>query len=132
MRTITTRTDVYEWDELTEEAREKAIERRREENYDFVLDHQKEWLEGLGKVTPEFIKKFCGIKRYGAVKPGAYDILSCLTLMDPGTFEDFCGEYGYSDDSRKAEATYKAVKSEFLNIERLFDAQEIEGLGDLW
>ena len=61
-------------------------------------------------------------------KPSAYDVLTCLTKSDPGSFEDFCGDFGYDEDSRKAEKTYKAVREEFLNIERLFSCNEIEEL----
>ena len=53
-------------------------------------------------------------------KPTAYDILACLTKYDPGTFEDFSSDYGYDEDSRKAERIYKAVVKEWLNVERVF------------
>lgn len=52
--------------------------------------------------------------------PTAYDILACLTKYDPYTFENFCAEYGYDLDSRKAEKTYHAVKEEFYKVESLF------------
>lgn len=60
------------------------------------------------------------------VKPTAYDVLCCLTKYDPGTFEDFCNEFGYNTDSRKAEKTYKAVQDEYLNVSRLFTETELE------
>ena len=53
-------------------------------------------------------------------KPTAYAILACLTKYDPGTFEDFCSDYGYDEDSRKAERIYKAVCNEWLHVERVF------------
>ena len=53
-------------------------------------------------------------------EPTAYDILACLTKYDPGTFEDFSSDYGYDEDSRKAESTYKAVCKEWRNVERVF------------
>lgn len=40
--------------------------------------------------------------------PTAYDVLACISsdVHCPETFEDFCGEYGYDEDSRKAEQTF--------------------------
>src|SRR5574343_91445 len=53
-------------------------------------------------------------------EPTMYDILACLTKYDPESFEDFCSNYGYDTDSRKAFATYKAVCKEFAAVDRLF------------
>jgi hypothetical protein len=52
--------------------------------------------------------------------PTMYDILACLTKYNPETFEDFCSEYGYNEDSINAQKTYKAVKREFNGVYRLF------------
>ncbi len=52
--------------------------------------------------------------------PTLYDILSCLTKYNPETFEIFCGDYGYNEDSRKAEKRYKAVVREWKRVEALF------------
>jgi len=52
--------------------------------------------------------------------PTLYDILSCLTKYNPETFETFCGDYGYNEDSRKAEKIYKAVVREWKRVETLF------------
>ncbi len=65
------------------------------------------------------------------VKPTAYDILTCLTKYDPGTFENFCSEFGYDTDSRKAEKTYKAVVNEYQNIAMLFTDEELEELQEI-
>jgi len=61
--------------------------------------------------------------------PTAYDVLACLTKSDPGSFEDFCADYGYDTDSRKAECTYRAVKREWEKVLRVFG--EGECLDDL-
>ena len=53
-------------------------------------------------------------------KPTAYDILACVQKNDPGTFEDFCSDFGYDEDSRKAEKIYFAVQKEWTGIERIF------------
>jgi hypothetical protein len=56
----------------------------------------------------------------GRIAPTAYDVLSCVQKYDAGTFSDFCGEFGYDTDSRKAEKTYFAVQDEFSGINRIF------------
>lgn len=67
----------------------------------------------------------------GRRKPSAYDVLTCLTKGDPGTFSDFCSEYGYDEDSRKAEKTYKSVVAEWKNVSTFFTAAEIEQLQEI-
>lgn len=52
--------------------------------------------------------------------PTLYDVLACLTKYDPGTFDNFCDDYGYSTDSIKAQKTYLEVQEEFTNCSRLF------------
>lgn len=64
-------------------------------------------------------------------KPTAYDVLACLTKYEVGTFEEFCSEFGYDTDSRKAEKTYLAVKDEWLNISRLYNDEELEQLREI-
>ena len=64
-------------------------------------------------------------------QPSAYDILSCLTKYDPGTFEDFCSEFGYDTDSRTAEKTYHEVVQEYLGICRLWNKNERELLAEI-
>ena len=53
-------------------------------------------------------------------EPTAYDILTALSKSDASTFENFCSEYGYDTDSRKAEKTFKAVQKEWAGVERVF------------
>lgn len=64
----------------------------------------------------------------GSEEPNLYDVLTCLQKYDVGTFEDFCGDFGYDLDSRTAEKTYKAVVKEFEAMERLFSSEELEVL----
>lgn len=60
------------------------------------------------------------------IAPTLYDVLSCLQKYDVGTFEDFCGEFGYDTDSRSAKKTYKAVMKEFDKMCSLFNNEELE------
>lgn len=63
-----------------------------------------------------------GRGHHGA-EPTAGDVLGCLILDATGyenarDFEDWCSEYGYDTDSRKAERIYKAVKASAPKIRR--------------
>lgn len=64
-------------------------------------------------------------------EPTMYDVLACLQKYDVGTFEDFCREFGYDQDSRTAERVYKAVQREYKNIKRLFSSEELELLAEI-
>lgn len=64
-------------------------------------------------------------------EPTAYDVLTCLTKSEAGTFEDFCGDFGYDEDSIKAEKTYKAVLNEWQNVAMLWSDSEIEELQEI-
>lgn len=77
------------------------------------------WLTGIEK---DILKN----PNYSA--PTAYDVLACLTKCDPGTLEDFCDEFGYDLDSKKAEMVYNAVKDEYNNLCMLFSDEEIAQL----
>lgn len=65
------------------------------------------------------------------VSPSLYSVLACLTKYDPGTFEDFCGDFGYDTDSLSALRTFKAVTKEWKAVENVFgdvidELQEIQ------
>ena len=63
--------------------------------------------------------------------PTAYDMLACLTKNDPGDFEEFCSEFGYDTDSRKAEREWKTVRAEWEQVEAFFTAEELEQLQEI-
>lgn len=65
------------------------------------------------------------------IAPTAYDVLAAVQKYDIGTFEDFCSEFGYDTDSKKAEKTYNAVKEEYLNIARLFTEDELTEMQEI-
>ena len=87
---------------------------------------------------PDSMFKKHGVKRdsiWGRGKtartPTAYDVLACLTKTSPGTFTDFCGEYGYDSDSRRAENTYHAVVEEYGKLSAFFTTAELEALQEV-
>lgn len=62
------------------------------------------------------------------IAPTLYDVLSCLQKYEVGTFEDFCSDFGYDEDSRNAYKTYKAVVKEYDKVCSLFSSDELEVL----
>jgi len=63
--------------------------------------------------------------------PNAYDVLSCLTKNEVGSFKEFCDNFGYDDDSIKAEKTFKAVQEEYKEIAILYNDEEIQKLQEI-
>jgi len=71
------------------------------------------------------------VKNENFSEPTPYDVLSCLTKYNPGTLKDFCDEFGYDEDSKKAEKTYNAVLDEYKNVAMLWNDSEIEMLTEI-
>ena len=63
--------------------------------------------------------------------PDEYDMLACLEKYDVGTFEDFCLEFGYDEDSISAEKIYIAVIKEYKNLTRIFTEEQMEELREI-
>lgn len=63
--------------------------------------------------------------------PSEYDVLACLEKYDVGTFEDFCSEFGYDEDSRTAEQIYIAVIKEYKDLTRIFTEEQMEELSEI-
>ncbi len=95
--------------------------------YLFSEEDIKKW-----KLDGWWCKKTYEIKKNPNYKePGFYDILCCLTKYDPGDFNNFCDDYGYSNDSIKALKTYEAVTTEFVAMQSLFSDEELELLTEI-
>ena len=61
-------------------------------------------------------------------EPTAADVLDCLASDSAGienarSFEDWCGEYGYDTDSRKAERIFKVCERQAESLKRLLNGQ---------
>lgn len=65
------------------------------------------------------------------VVPNEYDVLACLEKYDPGTFEDFCSEFGYDEDSKTAERIYIAVIKEYKDLTKIFTEEQMEELSEI-
>lgn len=62
-------------------------------------------------------------------EPDAADVLNCLISDASGflsacDFEDWCSEYGYDTDSRRAERTFKLIDKQTTKVRNF--------LGELW
>ena len=64
-------------------------------------------------------------------KPTCYDVLACMTHYDPGSFQNFCDDYGYSNDSIRALKTYLAIQDEWENLRRIFTSEQLEELAEI-
>jgi hypothetical protein len=63
--------------------------------------------------------------------PSAYSILACLEVHNPGTFENFCADYGCDTDSRSAEKTYHAVVGQWLQLSRMYTPEQLDDLAEI-
>jgi len=64
-------------------------------------------------------------------KPRPYEILSSLGAdRFEGSFEDFCSEYGYEQDS-KAHKIYKAVIKENEGMKKLYSEEERDKMSEI-
>lgn len=62
------------------------------------------------------------------IKPSFYSILTCIGDSYPDTFKDFCSDFGYDNDSIRAEQTYEDCLEQYEEIERLYDQEELKML----
>lgn len=68
-------------------------------------------------------------------KPELEDVLDCLASDAAGvenarSFEEWCSEYGYDEDSRKAERTYNACSEQSQELQRILGDEAYNEL--LW
>lgn len=67
--------------------------------------------------------------RNGRTECGVYDVLSCLTKSEPGTFDEFANEYGYFPISsaaayRHARRVHAGCVREFRGVCRVWPSEE--------
>lgn len=96
------------------------------------MDHWKVVLHaGRSRVTTYFSVGY----GHNGKAPEAPDVLSCLAddaagVTNAQSFEDWCSEYGYESDSRKAERIYKACEHSAAKLHKLLGDSAYETL--LW
>jgi hypothetical protein len=72
-------------------------------------------------------------KEKGQTEIAAYDVLACISsdVNCPDTFEDFCSEYGYDNDSIAASKVFKSCYAFSLKLRGFFTEQEITELQEI-
>ena len=105
--------------EISQMTLEEYVEKKLKRRYsDFSYDERKKAERELKKLKTEAV-------------PSEYDVLACLEKYDVGTFEDFCSEFGYDEDSRTAERIYIAVIKEYKDLTRIFTEEQMEELSEI-
>ena len=65
-------------------------------------------------------------------EPEVDHVLDCLAMdvagVENASFDEWCKDYGYSADSRRAERTYKVILRQRDALQRLFDSEAYETL----
>lgn len=89
----------------------------------------KDRTSGYETNSKKFLEESC-VKKKG-IPPNEYDVLTCLTLYDPETFEFFCSYHGFIIDSIKAKKLYTEVKEEWMHVCMLFSDEELELLREI-
>ena len=95
------------------------------------MDHWRCVLKANGKTYAFYYSQGYG---HHHKEPVLANVLESLANdYDPSdmSFEDFCSEYGYSEDSRKAEKVYRALRKETQALDRLFGEEGMKDLRDI-
>jgi hypothetical protein len=91
------------------------------------------WREGKpGRVSFDFWGSYHD-HQTGETELTAYDVLACISgdANTPDTFEEFCSEYGYEEDSRRAFKTFQACDRLGRKLRRLFTVAEMAELSEI-
>lgn len=72
------------------------------------------------------------VKKKMSASPTAYDVLVCITKYDPGSFENFCSDYGYDKYDKSSYKIYMDVKNEFNQLKRIFTEDEMKELLNIY
>lgn len=95
------------------------------------MDHWRCVLKANGKTYTFYYSQGYGYHHAEPVLAGVLESLA--NDYDPNdlTFEEFCSEYGYDEDSHKAEMVYYALRKETQALDRLFGEEGMEELRDI-
>ena len=63
--------------------------------------------------------------------PTCYDIIACVTKCDPGSLDEFCGDFGYDTDSIKANTVYSEVIKEYRGMVRALGVDVLEKIQEI-
>jgi hypothetical protein len=96
------------------------------------MDHWKVILKSKGKQLTTYFSKGYG---HNGKEPIVEEVLDCLASDASGfdnarSFEDWASEYGYDEDSRKAEKIYNTISKEAKKLKAFLGDEAYESL--LW
>lgn len=104
------------------------------EFWNSYADEEQNYFTQGGRNIPALAENYAMAMRYKGkkrTKVQPYDVLACIQKHDPGTFDDFCGDFGYDTDSRRAEEIYHAVVREWRDVRRFFKPEEMGELEEI-
>lgn len=85
-----------------------------------------------GRACTGFFENLGAVKRGTKIEPDACDVLYSLVsdygVIDCGGFDDWAAEFGFSTDSRKAEAMYRACLETALKMRGAFGEDTMTAL----
>jgi len=88
---------------------------------------------GKKKLSFDFFDSMYNYEK-GVIQLSPYSALACCSseLYCPDTFEEFCSDFGYDEDSRSAEKTFRALLKMSKKLRAFFDTEEMrEDLGEI-
>ena len=95
------------------------------------MDHWRCVLKANGKTYTFYYSQGYGYHHAEPVLASVLESLANDYDTSDLTFEEFCSEYGYGEDSRKAEKVYRALRKETQALDRLFGEEGMEELRDI-
>lgn len=104
-----------------------------DEEFNWLLAHRHDhnvpyWLFNRHGMDPDHR----GWSKKQTRTPTPYAVISCLEKDQPDTnFERWARDMGYDHDSRRAEATWKAVMKQWSEVSVFFTADEMEVLREI-
>lgn len=63
--------------------------------------------------------------------PTEYDIFTCLEKYEVYDFCEWCGEYGYDTDSRRAYRLWCLCRRQWVSVQRVFTDEQIAELREI-
>lgn len=64
-------------------------------------------------------------------EPSAYTFISCLQLYDPGSFREWCDEFGSEGNAADLLDSWEECVSQWRVISKMFKEKELEALREL-
>lgn len=98
---------------------------------DFWSSYADEEFNALGSKKYQMQETIFKYADKGRQAPTPYDVIACIQKSEVGTFDDFCSDFGYDSDSRKAEETYHAVVREWRKVQKFFTEAELVALQEV-